>query len=988
MANATTDNEDSIYDDFFIDRIPEFDEARQHKQAAINHHAKQDDAFKTEKTRLNSTKKQLEEKCNEALDANNTLLNELEKIVSDMGQLQMKQTEFQKQQIDKNTLISTAQIIIENCKMDKNDLELQLQQQNNLKKILSEEYEQLEEELWNIRDKETKNVEGVNYLQLSLKALQEQISRTTEELRLNEKKLADDISAREQCEQELQELRQEIIENEKEIEKVEQQITKLNQEKYALELKQADLQKQMEQSDRMFRQLEKILTDNKQDLTQSEGRMDHYQKTIQVSQIKLEEIAESIRITNSKLEKNQTDLIATEQVLNTLALTRKALEETRQALKQTLEDLEDQQIKKANELTGMQDKLRTHEILINQTDTNIKTLEQQLKQQSLELQTLRNDQEKLQTLLADLTNQSNESSELRDEALQLEQQAKEEYVKEEQKLIQSRDLARQRKIQYEKALNEEKRSKGELQHAELEQKQAEEKVRAAEARENTANILDIGSKLLGSIKIIAALFSTLKEDLPKAEAASNEAKTMVEEKKKKCDELRKKHGELKEQTAECKSQLDYAIADFQQQQTVTQQKETSLKQCKTNAEQLVKQHRDTLRKQKQTESRSHLIDNKIQRIESRKITTTNDLQRQKEEQASYENQRTEVQANVVNLSKELKRRDEAIQESRRNMDQNRIELITVIQEQQQQQNTITQLKSENRNLKVVLDELANSEKSMNREISHQQILLESEKKTMEQLRHDIETEQSHIRGIKKELMNTTTELNGINEKLTNFEQEKNAIQENIVAKRGELLATKKQHTSIHSRVQTQNVIIQSLRQKLDQLNVRDKQVFANVQNVKDKVNSKLQEMQKNGESIGRITDKIRDLQNQQEQSEQIIINSQKESTIPEQSLYRIDQVLADREKKYQNLGENLRQSTKIFIGNEQEKTNIIERMKKLEKVIGDNKVASCERKREFEEKAIAIVKNEKEKWKNAKTNNQVVIDNELVIEQTPVYNRR
>jgi len=74
MANVMIDNDDSIYDDFFIDRTPEFDEARRHKQAAINHHAKQDDAFQTEKKRLNSAKKLFEEKCNEALDANNTLL--------------------------------------------------------------------------------------------------------------------------------------------------------------------------------------------------------------------------------------------------------------------------------------------------------------------------------------------------------------------------------------------------------------------------------------------------------------------------------------------------------------------------------------------------------------------------------------------------------------------------------------------------------------------------------------------------------------------------------------------------------------------------------------------------------------------------------------------------------------------------------------------------------------------------------------------------
>lgn len=294
---------------------------------------------------------------------------------------------------------------------------------------------------------------------------------------------------------------------------------------------------------------------------------------------------------------------------------------------------------------------------------------------------------------------------------------------------------------------------------------------------------------------------------------------------------------------------------------------------------------------------------------------------------------------------------------------------------------------ENRNLKVALDKLADCEKSTNREISHQQSLLESEKKTMEQLHHDIETKQLQIRNIEEELMNTTTELNGINEKLAKSCEEKNDLQENIAAKRSGLIAKKNQHTSIRSCVQSQNCIMQSLRQKLDRLHVRDKQVFANVENLKEKVNIKSQEIQTNDESIRQITQKIHDLEKERDRNEQIIINSTKEPKIVEQKLNQIDQTLADCDKKYQNLSKELIESTKIFIGNEQEKNKIIEQMKKLEKVISDNRVASCERKREFEEQAIAIVASEKEKYKNAKLKNQVTIVNELFVGQTAVYNR-
>ncbi|CAF0787294.1 unnamed protein product [Adineta ricciae] len=1010
MTDARGDDDDSIDEDFFSDRTPEFDEARRHKQAAINHHAKQDDDFQSKKKQLNSARKQFEQKCNETFNANDLLLNELEKLVQEIEQLQTEKQQFHVEEIDQNTSLSTAEIVIDNCNLDRADLERRVQQQNNLKKILSKEYEQLEKELWNIRDKEATNAKGEDYLQSSLKSLQEQISRTVDELDLNEKNLADQASARDQCDREMNELRRDILENEMEIQNLEQEIAKLNQEKRILELTQADLQKQQKQSEKMISELERIVSEKEQGLAQSERQIYHLQENMRILRAKLQEFAESIQTTNSKLEINETNLIAAEQKLNTLILTRKEFEEARLLLKRTSENLEDQRIKTVTEVADMQEKLRTMESLIHQTNTNIRTLEQQMKEQSIELQTLRSDQENSQRTLTNLTNQSDELSELKDEAVRLEQQAKKEYTESEQKLIQLRDVERQHKIQYEKALSEEKRLQGQLQQAKLEQQQVEEKLRTAEARTAVEKIIDSGWKLLGSIDIIGPLLSCLKEDLPKAEVALNEVKTILGEKKKQYDELRKSHDEAKGRTAESKSKLNDASTDFQQQQTVVQQKETSFNQHKLNAEQFAKQYRDTLRQKKQIESNLHLIDGKLQRIESEKIRTMEDLQHHMEEQTSYKSQRKETQSNIQSLNKNLERQDQAIRENRMSIDENRIELINMIQGQNQQQNTINQLKSayidtdiidtffdyssliivdEITNLKASLVELANAEKSVYCEITHQQTLFESERKSMEELRTGIENKQLCIRNIEQDLMNTTTELNGINNKLTNYIQKRTDIQQNIVTKGTALISLKQQRTVICSHIQTQNAITESLRRKLDELNLRDKQVFDNVQHLKDKINIKLLEIQKNDESIDQIAQKIHDIQKQQEQSKQIIITSKRESEMAKQKLHQIDQELADREQKYRQSNENLRQLTVTLVDDEQNKTNIIEKLKRLEKVIADNRIASCERKQEYELKAIAIIKSEKEKWKNAKLNNSVAMeDNQRVTQPKLIYNRR
>ncbi|CAF1343766.1 unnamed protein product [Didymodactylos carnosus] len=299
-----------------------------------------------------------------------------------------------------------------------------------------------------------------------------------------------------------------------------------------------------------------------------------------------------------------------------------------------------------------------------------------------------------------------------------------------------------------------------------------------------------------------------------------------------------------------RSELDHTSEDFNQQQTILQQKTTSSMQHKMIAEQVVEQHRNVLRQQKQTESNLRLIANKLQRIESQLSTTTNVLQRHKQEQAAYDSQRNEIRSNAEILNTALKRHDEVIKEYRKKINANQTKLANVTEEQRQQKDLVIKLKGS-------LDELINSEKITNREIIHQQTLLEAEKKSVEDLRADMDIKQQHIGHIKQEFMKTTTELNKIMNKITSAVQKKTDLQQNIVAKRVTLNSVKNEYIAIRSRIQTQDVIVQDLRRKMNQLNIHDKQLFTDVQHLKGEVNIKSQEMQENQESIREINQKMR-----------------------------------------------------------------------------------------------------------------------------------
>jgi chromosome segregation ATPase len=127
-----------------------------------------------------------------------------------------------------------------------------------------------------------------------LKALQERINQATEELRANEESLTAEMSAREECEQRMEQSNQEILENEKGIEQIERKVEQLNEEKRLLERKQKDLQNHIEQMDKLIKELEKTIGEKGSGVARLQGQAQASHQTIQGLERKLNELVESI----------------------------------------------------------------------------------------------------------------------------------------------------------------------------------------------------------------------------------------------------------------------------------------------------------------------------------------------------------------------------------------------------------------------------------------------------------------------------------------------------------------------------------------------------------------------------------------------------------------------------------------------------------------------------------------------------------------------
>ena len=276
---------------------------------------------------------------------------------------------------------------------------------------------------------------------------------------------------------------------------------------------------------------------------------------------------------------------------------------------------------------------------------------------------------------------------------------------------------------------------------------------------------------------------------------------------------------------------------------------------------------------------------------------------------------------------------------------------------------------ETEKLKRDLGNLTNEEKAKLRDISHQQTLLEAEKKSVEELRADMADKQQKLGENRQQLLATTEELKRNADNIKQLSQQKVDLEKNIQVKQNDLKHYEMEHKAARIRAQAQENKVQGLRQNLEKLNLRDKQLFADVQHVEGKLESKKQEVKKHQKSVEQNNENIRNARERESKGQKTITEAKKQLSSIEQQIRQTGEKIAEHERLLHQASEVLRQANGKFDSNQQLKATNYKRLENIEKTITDLKVYHCEQQKQYEEKSVEIIKRELERREKIKANN-------------------
>ena len=160
-------------DDFFSGRSSEYKRVQEEKQAALDHCATEHDKLKSKKKGLIEQKEQIETRNETELNEATKLLCQLGGQATSLSQLEAERTELISQQLQRRETIAQELTAIYDEPKSAADLECELEQQTAIRNELDAE----QQKLTDLKYKEAENANAQNYLQLSLKALQERIAQ-------------------------------------------------------------------------------------------------------------------------------------------------------------------------------------------------------------------------------------------------------------------------------------------------------------------------------------------------------------------------------------------------------------------------------------------------------------------------------------------------------------------------------------------------------------------------------------------------------------------------------------------------------------------------------------------------------------------------------------------------------------------------------------------------------------------------------------------
>jgi chromosome segregation ATPase len=244
--------------------------------------------------------------------------------------------------------------------------------------------------------------------------------------------------------------------------------------------------------------------------------------------------------------------------------------------------------------------------------------------------------------------------------------------------------------------------------------------------------------------------------------------------------------------------------------------------------------------------------------------------------------------------------------------------------------------------------LINSEKAKVREVSHQNTLLEAEKKTADQLKEEIDVKTQTLNNLKEQLTSMTNELKTVVENSKRLQEEKNKHKGMVQDMHRQLTDAEIEHRETRFKVQAQEDKVKGLHQNIDLLNKRDDQLKLDVNHLEDKLKQNINEIEKRKISMADLNDKVIKGRKDQENGSTIIKISEEELLLIKNDIQQLDAQISINDKKFSDLRDDLRQSNEAFARNEILKAFTYEKLQEVEMEITDLKKRYCEQQKKYD----------------------------------------
>ncbi|CAF3006744.1 unnamed protein product [Rotaria sp. Silwood2] len=590
---------------------------------------------------------------------------------------------------------NTIEIAIKQAELDKNEatltnLKYELQERNDLKNQNIHEHQRLLNQFSPTANKEHDVVDAQNHLLLSLNVLEEQIQQTTQDLYKNEELLHMKDSYHKQCQVKMEKTREEIQSNQEHIEELKKKTEEIHQRKQTLLFEKDTLEKKSQQLNETVSVLTTILKEKSENHICSPQQTDDNQAAVKYIELELEDVRQNIR-TIEEL-KYDDELCNAQRQLNQYNLERKNQEIEEHQLEKTLESFEEIHKNKTNQLAHYQQNLNVVEESLCQIQTTIKSFEANQIQLCNDVEHLENQQDELLSKLTDLTVESDNLRELKEEAIQKWRYTGSEYVAAQHQWLQRKRDKYQHKNRWKDATVKERRLRIELDQCIQEKRLTEIYEQQCYHEVETKSS---GSMVLSDVPLAASLapmgvFSLIGARITAAYATENpslfQKSNLQMNYRQNIAEVDYKRLKLmdKLETARFRStdfgeKYSQIVTAFIQDEEEVQRKSVFCMESRATAEKYIKEHRDVCACTNEVEHKLRMINDKLQQTQEQIKNTKNDIHLYKELRKMKTSQIDALKETMKDLNELIENQSQSIKELRDVIQQKQATLSNTIQ---------------------------------------------------------------------------------------------------------------------------------------------------------------------------------------------------------------------------------------------------------------------------------------------------------------------